>query len=118
MPSIIHLSTVWEYTLTEILNHDNKTEVGIIMRAWVKHNKLADMTDPQIYDLDDFTPTGALCNYKETAQAEETKIMPNTPLKELYNVYRYIQHLISKFDYDDEEFDNPLDGNNWLLQPR
>ena len=46
--------------------------------------------------------------------------MPNTPLKELYNLYRYIQYLIlkSKFDYDDEEFDNPLDNDNWLLQTR
>ena len=33
MPSIICLSTIWEHTLTEILNHDNKTEVGIIMRS-------------------------------------------------------------------------------------
>ena len=57
---------------------------------------------------------------KETAEAEETKIMPNTPLKELYNLYRYIQHLVlkSEFDYDDEEFHNPLDEGNWLLQTR
>ena len=116
MPSIRHLSTV----CSEILNHANKTEAGIIMRAWVKHNKLEDMTDLLIYDLNDFTPTGTLCNYKETAEAEETKIMPNTPLKELYNLYRYMQHLIlkSEFDYDDEEFDNPLDEGNWLLQTR
>ena len=116
MPSIIHLSTVWEHTLTEILNHDNKTEVGIIMRAWVKHYMLEDMTDLLIYDLNDITPSGTLCNYKETAEAEETKIMPNTPLKELYNLYRYIQHLIleSEFDYDDEEFDNPLDESVFL----
>ena len=120
MPSIIHLSTLWEHTLTEIFNHDNKTEVGIIMGAWVKHNKLEDMTDLLIYDLNDFTPTGTLCNYKETAEAEETEIMPNTPLKELYNLYRHIQHLIlkSEFDYDDEEFDNPHDEDNWLLQTR
>ena len=64
MPSIIHLSTLWEHTLTEILNHDNKTEVGIIMRAWVKHSKLEDMTDLLFYDQNDFTPTGTLCNYK------------------------------------------------------
>ena len=78
------------------------------------------MTDLLIYDLNDFTPTGTLCNYKETAEAEETKIMPNTPLKELYNLYRYLQHLIleSEFDYDDKEFDNPLDEGNWLLQTR
>ena len=120
MPSIIHLSTVWEHTLTEILNYDNKTEVRIIMRACIKHNKLEDTTDLLIYDLNDFTPTGTLCNYKETAEAEETKIMPNTPLKELNLLDRYIQHLIleSEFDYDDEEFDNPLDEGNWLLQTR
>ena len=120
MPFIIHLSTVWEHTLTEILNHDNKTEVRIIMRAWVKNKKLEDMTDLLIYDLNDFTPTGTLCKYKETAEAEETKIMPNTPLKELYNLYRYIQHLILKYevDYDHEEFDNPLDEGNCLLQTR
>ena len=45
--------------------------------------------------------------------------MPNTALKELHNLYRYIQHLIleSEFDYDDD-FDNPLDEGNWLLQAR
>ena len=85
-----------------------------------KHNKLEDMTDLLIYDLNDITLTGTLCNYKETAEAEETKSMPTAPLKELYNLYRYIQHLIleSEFDYDDEEFDNPLDEDNWLLQTR
>ena len=65
MPSIIHLSTIWEHTLNEILNHDNNTEVGIIMRSWVKHNKIEDMTDLLIYDLNDFTPSDTLCYYKE-----------------------------------------------------
>ena len=46
--------------------------------------------------------------------------MPNTPLKELYSLYRYMQHLIleSEFDYDDEEFGNPLDEGSWLMQTR
>ena len=103
MPSIIHLNTKWEHTLTEILNHHNKTEVGIIVRSWVRHNKLEDMTDLLTYDLNDFRPTCTLCHYKETAEAEENKTMPNTPLKKIYNLYRYIQHLIlrSEFDYDD-----------------
>ena len=120
MPSIITLSPVWEHTLTEILNHCNKTEVGIIMRSWVKDNNLQDMNNLLIHDLNDFTPTGSLSQYKESAEAEETKPMPITPLKELYNLYRYIQHLIleSEFEYDDEEFDNPLDEDNWLLQTR
>ena len=43
-------------------------------------------------------------------------MMPNTPLKELYNIYRYIQHLILESDNDD--FDNPLNEVNWLLQIR
>ena len=90
------------------------------MRSWVKHNNLEDMSDLLIYELNDFTPGGTLCHYKETAEAEETKLMPNTPLKELYNLYRYIQHLIieSEFNYDDDEFDDPLDEGNWLLQTR
>ena len=90
------------------------------MRSWVKHNNLEDTSDLLIYDLNDFTPGGTLCCYKETAEAEETKLMPNTPLKELYNLYRYIQHLIleSEFDYDYDEFDYPLDEGNWLLQTR
>ena len=118
MPSIINLSHIWEHTLTEILNHGNKTEVGIIMRSWVKDNNLEDMNDLILHDLNDFTPTGSLSQYKVSAEADETKPMPITPLKELYNLYRYIQHLIleSEFEYDDEEFDNPLDEANWLLQ--
>ena len=44
MPAGIHLSDIWEYAQTEILNHDPKSKVGIIMRAWVKHNKLEDST--------------------------------------------------------------------------
>ena len=120
MPSIINLSPIWEHTLTEILNHGNKMEMGIIMRSWVKHNNVEDMSDLLTYDLNDFIPGGTLCRYIETAEAEETKLLPNTPLKELYNLYRYIQHLIleSEFDYDDDEFDNPLDEGNWLLQTR
>ena len=118
MPSIINLSPIWEHILTEILNHGNKTEVGIIMRSWVKDNNLEDMNDLLLHDLNDFTPTGSLSQYKVSAEAEETKPMPITLLKELNNLYRYIQHLIleSEFEYDDEEFDNPLDEANWLLQ--
>ena len=37
-------------------------------------------------------------------------MMPTTPLEELYNLRTYIQHLMyeSEYDYDDAEFDNPL----------
>ena len=47
-------------------------------------------------------------------------MMPTTPLKELYNLWRHIQHLIlkSECDHDDDDFDNPCDEDNWLLQTR
>ena len=80
MPAIMHLSDIWELTLTEILNHDTKSEVGIIMRAWVKHNKLEDFNSLLTYDLTDFTPLGILCYYKEKADSEVALMMPNTPL--------------------------------------
>ena len=58
--------------------------------------------------------------YKEKLESEVAIMMPTTPLKELYNLYRYIQHLTlkSKYNHDEEEFDNPLDEENWLLQTR
>ena len=43
-----------------------------------------------------------------------------TPLKELYNLYRYSQHLRldSEYDYDYQDFENTLDEENQLLQTR
>ena len=45
-------------------------------------------------------------------------MMPTTALKELYHLRRYIQHLIleSEYEYDDDDFDNPLNEDNWLFQ--
>ena len=47
-------------------------------------------------------------------------MVPNTPLKELYRLWRYIQYLLLESDYDcnDDEFDNPLNEDNWLLQQK
>ena len=66
----MHLSDLWEQTLNDILNHDTKSGMGIIMRAWVKHNKLEDITSLLIYNLNDFTPSSTLCYYKEKADSE------------------------------------------------
>ena len=111
MPANIHLSDIWEHTLTEILNHDPKSQMGIIMRAWVKHNNMEYFNSLLSYNADKFTPTGSPCDYKEKANSETLVMMPTTPLQELYNLKRYIQHLMyeSEYDYDDAEFDNPLD---------
>ena len=63
MPAIIHLSDIQEHTLTKILNHDPKTEVGIILTAWVKHNNLKDFNPLLNFNVDDFTPSGTLCYF-------------------------------------------------------
>ena len=76
MPAIIHLSDLWDHTLTEILNHDIKSEVGIIVSAWVKHNKMEDFSSLLTYDLNDFTPSIILCSYKEKADSEVAIMMP------------------------------------------
>ena len=57
---------------------------------------------------------------QRVSRSKETIMMANTPLKELYNLYRYMQHLIleSEYNYDDDEFDSPLDEVNWLMQTR
>ena len=114
MPAIIHLSDIWEHTLTEVLNHYPKTEVGINMRAWVKHNKLEDFNSLLSFTADDFTPSGSLCYFKEKADSEVAMMMPTTPLKELYNLRRYIQDIIleCEYDYDDTDFENSLNEDN------
>ena len=61
MAAIIHLSDIWEYTINKIFNHDPKYELGIMIRAWVIHNKLEDFNSLLNFNVDDFTPSGNRC---------------------------------------------------------
>ena len=63
------------------------------------------------YTVDDFTPSGNLCYFKDNGE-----ILHQTPLQELFNLRWYIQHLIDETGYDDVEFDIPLSEENWMLQ--
>ena len=47
-------------------------------------------------------------------------MMPTTPLQELYNLKRYITHVMNESDCDpdDPDFDHPLSEHNWLSQTR
>ena len=77
-------------------------------------NKLEDFNSLLNFTVDDFTPSGNLCYYKDNGE-----ILHQTPLQELFNVRWYIQHLIDESqsdDDDDDEFDNPLSEENWMLQ--
>ena len=84
MPAIIHLNNIWGHTLAEILNHDPKSQMGIIVSTWVKHNNMEDPNSLLTYTADKFTPTGSLCQYKEKADSETLMMMPTTPLQGLY----------------------------------
>ena len=44
--------------------------------------------------------------------------MPSTPLQELQNIRKYIQHLMdeSDYDYDDDNFDDPLSEQTGYLK--
>ena len=47
-------------------------------------------------------------------------MMPTNLLQELYNLRRYITHVMNESDYDpdDPDFDHPLSEHNWLSQTR
>ena len=78
------------------------------MRAWVKDNNMTDFTSMLTYTADKFTPAGFLCYYKEKVDAETPTMMPTNLLQELYNLRRYITHVMNESDYDPDDPDEPL----------
>ena len=108
MSENIHLCDLWEHTTAKIFKHDPKSELGIMIRKWVKFNKLENSNSFLNYTIDDFTPSGNLCYIHENGE-----ILHQTQLQELFNLRWYIQHLI---DESDDEFENPLSEENWMLQ--
>ena len=81
MPAITHLSYTWEQTITKILKHDHKSELGIMIREWVIFNKLEDFNSLLNYTDDDFTPTGNLCYSNDNGER-----LHHTPLQEVINL--------------------------------
>ena len=114
MPAISHLNPTWEHTHHDILNHDPKTQMGIIMRVWVEDNNMTDFTSMLTETANKFIPTGFLCYYKEKVDAETPTMMPTNLLQEHYNLMRYITHVMNESDYDpdDQDFDHPLSEHN------
>ena len=60
------------------------------------------------YTIDDFTPSGNLCYMNKHGE-----ILHQTPLKEVFNLRWYIQHLM---DQKENEAENPLCEQNWMKQ--
>ena len=81
MPAVTHLSDIWEHTITKILNHDPKSELGITIKEWVIFNKLEDFNSLLNYTDDDFTPSGNLSYANDNGERLHHK-----PLEELFNL--------------------------------
>ena len=119
MEQTIHLSDLWEHTITKIFKHDPESELGIMIRQWVIYNKLEDFNSLLKYTYEDLIPHGLgnLSFYKENGDSV-VKMMSPTPLQELINLRWYIQNLIheSGYLYDDDESNYPLSEDKWMLQ--
>ena len=119
MEETVHLSDLWEHTITTIFKHDPESELGIMIRQWVIYNKLDDFNSLLKYTDEDLIPhgRGSLSYYKENGDSV-VKMMSPTPLQELINLRWYIQHFIheSGYLYGDDEANYPLSEDKWMLQ--
>ena len=119
MQETIHLSDLWERTITKIFKLDPKYKVDRMIRQWVIYNKLEDFNSLLSYTDEDFKPYGAgnLSFYKENGDSD-VKMMSTTPLQMLDNLRWYIQHLINEsgYLYDDDDSNYPLSEDKWMLQ--
>ena len=60
------------------------------------------------YTTDHFTPSGNLSNLNQHGE-----VLHQTPLKEVFNLRWYIQHVM---DQSEDEDENPLNHGNWMKQ--
>ena len=71
-------------------------------------NKLENFNSILNYTIDDFTPFGNLSYINEHGE-----VLLQTPMKEVFNLRWYIQHLI---DQNENEAENSLSEGNWMKQ--
>ena len=103
-----HLCDLWEHTIVKVFKHDSKSELGLMFKQWIIFNKLENFNSILNYPIDDFTPSGNLCYMNEHGD-----ILPYTPMKKIFNLRWYIQHLM---DESEDEAQNPLSEENWMKQ--
>ena len=93
-----------------VVKYDPKSDLGLMVKEWVVFNKLENFSSLLNYNIDELTPSGNLCCINEHGE-----ILHQTPLKDLFNLRWYIQHLIDQNESDDEA-ENPLSEENWMKQ--
>ena len=101
-----HLCDLWQQTIVKVFKHDSKSQLGLMLKEWIKCIKLDNFNSILNYTIDDFTPSGSLSYMSEHGQ-----ILHDTPLREVFNIRCYIQHLM---DGSENETENPLSQQNWM----
>ena len=89
-----------------VFKHDPKSELGLMLREWIIFNKFENFNSILNYNIDGFTPSGNLCYMNKHGE-----ILHQTPMKGLFNLRWYIQHLIDESESEDES-KNPLNHEN------
>ena len=79
-----------------------------MLKEWIIFNKLENFNSILNYPIDDFTPSGKL-----SYMNQYEKILCHTPLREVFNLRCYIQHLM---DQSEDETQNPLSEEYWMKQ--
>ena len=108
MTDINHLCDLCEHTIAKGFKHDSKSKLGLMLKQWIEFNKLENFNSILNYPIDDFTPSGNLSYMNQYG-----KILHHTPLREVFNLRCYIQHLM---DQSEGETQNPLSEENWMKQ--
>ena len=103
-----HLCDLWEHTIAKVFKHDSKSKLGLMLKQWIKFNKLENFNSILNYTIDDFTPSGNLSYMNQHGD-----ILHHKPLREVFNLRCYIQHLM---DQSEDETQNPLSEENWMKQ--
>ena len=87
MQETIHLSDLWEHTITKVFKHDPESELDIMIKQWVICSIMEDFNSLLKYTDEDLIPHGVgnLSFYKEDGDSV-VKMMSPTPLQELINL--------------------------------
>ena len=77
-----HLCHLWEHTIAKVFKHHSESELGLMLKEWIKCNKLENFNSILNYTIDDFTPSDNLSYLNQHGD-----ILHQTPLKEVFNLH-------------------------------
>ena len=60
MTATNHLYDQWDHTIAKVFKHDSKSQLGLMLKQWIKFIMLENFNSVLNYTIDDFTPSGNL----------------------------------------------------------